>query len=1289
MTAYPSGNNTYYNSWSQASPPQPQTNSTEDRAAETLSALSARDQAAAAANANRAAPGQYAGYDSTYPTSVSASNQPTAQLRTTSIPSPVYQSAQPDRPSVLGSSYGGSGAQTYPANPAYPSYSYSGGAQSQQQQPTVNPQKSTRPGHSPATAYQRPATSTTRAYRPNSPYLAQQHQQARQTPPQQSRGREEESSTARSSTAAAAQMSARDARPANVGQPRAPSVTPRDVQQQANGAGGQYSDNRRPSAADTPAPTTVDPSQVYDPWPEQERRIREAEARHWAEQAAKAEREAEERKVEEAIKAKKDAQATEKKRLEAEGERQRKAAAAAQKQQSDEQNRAMLASAKGQASMDMDSFAPGQPNAPPPGSDLEIEMLAMFRKMREFNDKNPTMLARLWDQERRAHIANTISPSASPAHSAAMQAAQRLPPPVPSTSSASATATTTSTFKPQPSLAAPSRPPLTLAGPPNPLSTATDSTPSAATGSCSTQPLAGPATNTIWPPGKKLHLAEAAAKWLNSKFQNAGKHVTGEQVVSLLHANPSYLSLCESLERLGLFVDRAAFARALLSAVPDVNKTATGQSQNGSTQPMINKGSVAAAAAATTAPAQCPPASVTPVASPSSDPAKKKRGPNIGKFGSVRGRPKKDAAATQSKMTGQMEEGRQPEAPGASSGVVNLTSAPAGASSAGPSLVAMYHEALSGNTVEYQSDLGYTAPLGNDYYKPSAHPALQAPMTAPRSRPPFMHQEPRPYTSPYFDQSNNGQQAGVNRPGQSLPSRQPANKQEAARKRNFAELVDLTADGQDSDEDIEPAAKHPNLGQLTAGISTSPGLGLGNGYSASSLARPFNQYMYNGPLSNQSETAIAGPAPQARMQPGVVEFQPEPVPGFGPTMVSRELELKGRDLVERIQKKKVARKSQYDARTICRDVLLATGRHPEMRALNQHLFGMHEFLKSHSSGVEGDKFDLASVRWDLIDPGEPVVQKAPAEDEASEVATDANDEGDKVDKSSERGERVVQNRQTSDPAHRRKPFAKRRGQDRTPGSRTSMPSTSAKSRAVDDGGELSDQRRGSQPLNNTTTSTSVVVNVRSSRALLSPHPQASSFTPVNKASAMSGTPASAPVGYAAFNQLNTQLDENGKPIKRKGRPVGWRKSIHSKAAVAGVAGEVPAVSSLKKRPVPTPHSDQVKRRGRPPKQATMERSVREPSPRFNVFKCEWEGCNAELHNIDTLRKHILKLHGKETGEGDYECFWLDCFKDRSGIEDEPYIFAKVEDWLQHMETSHLKPLARMLGDGPRIGLSGS
>lgn len=325
---------------------------------------------------------------------------------------------------------------------------------------------------------------------------------------------------------------------------------------------------------------------------------------------------------------------------------------------------------------------------------------------------------------------------------------------------------------------------------------------------------------------------------------------------------------------------------------------------------------------------------------------------------------------------------------------------------------------------------------------------------------------------------------------------------------------------------MEPPAKQQNLGLFTAGSNTM-GFGGFNSVSRvpqSDLARPFSQYMYDASCPNQSNQDPANSfmqcahsaSTQAPAQPLVLNLEPE---------------LKGKILVQGIQRDKVARKSRYDPRTICRDVLLVTGRHSEMRPLNQHLFDLHEYLQHHSVNVEGDKLDLATIRWDLIDPGEPIAEETKAAsgasgNEVSDASTDADDEGE--EKSIETGEQGISD--DTDHAPRRKPSAKpfeKRGRGRSPGIRKSIPDQ----RTSRVGESSASHANRLSKADATATTASSVVSARSSLAPNgTPYPATSSLTPVNKLAKMSDSSTPVAIGYSAFKQHNVRLDDSGSSL---------------------------------------------------------------------------------------------------------------------------------------------------------------
>lgn len=1060
-------------------------------------------------------------------------------------------------------------------------------------------------------------------------------------------------------------------------------MTPREVQQQGS---SHYSHQRQESSA----PTTVDPQQVYDAWPEQQRRIREAKARRKAEEAARAKAQKEEddrkaaiakaqkeeddrkaaaeakaraeeaaRKAEEERKAAEEAQRRQaeaaeeakKRQLEAAEEakrRQHEAAQNAQRRRTEEAKeaqrkqaesaRSQAAAPPSQAALDFASQA-----GAPPGSDLEAEMLAMFKKMREFNEKNPAMLARLWDEERRAHIAKTQTPVASPAqmNKALAPSSNRPPPSKPTTSAApgpsarpAASATPNSSVRP-PSSGSPALPGRPASATPRSMTskpaagqpanpTASASTAPAAASASPAAPAAAPAAaptpqvplvsqpgnHAIWPPGKKAHLAEAAAKWLNAKPQNAAKQISKEKLIALLDTNPSYLTLCEVLENMGLVVDRGPFARALLSAVPGANRDRE---------------------------AARPPVASRPF---------------------VFSRPKAPAVPM--------------------SHAARMAEAALNKAKTGRGDLSLLRNAIPRSE---DNDAGYVPPPDDEYHAPPA------PITASASG---------NYVSPYPPQPR-PRAAGQNviRPTQpQAPRRPPANKEEAARKRTFAELIDLTA--MDNSDEEESTAKAPKL--TTADVAHGRSI-----FNALAGSGSFDQYRYTGASSNPAVTSNDAGLTAAPLN----QIQAAQSKSEAPGVTNLEFELRDKIVVQGIRRSNAARRSSYDPRTICRDVLLATGRHPEARALNQHLFGMHDFLKKHSTNIEGDKFDLGTLRWDLIDPGEPMAELLKKEKEP-DAGAEADDEDDLA------GPVIETKASTPDPAHRRKPYLIRKRP-----AKSSMPDTS---RMETDGETPAKQAPSSASVKRAPPSASKSTGTRT----VTPQFTAASFTPVNKPSShravsnkssgktpssnrpssdMSRAPSSGPIGYSAFKAQNVKYDADGNPIKARGRPVGWRRDLHSKEAIAAAAAGRPLHSSssakksataaagsssgTKRAAAPVNYDEVARRRGRPSQPKPQPKQSGGPELAFNTYKCEWADCDAKLHNVDTLRKHVLRIHGKKTENGNFECFWEECFEDRSGEFDMPFFFDTLEDWLEHVESTHLQPLANKLGDGPRHGLSGS
>jgi hypothetical protein len=822
---------------------------------------------------------------------------------------------------------------------------------------------------------------------------------------------------------------------------------------------------------------TVDPMAVYDPWPEYQRKQEALRAQKAIEDAARAE---EERKTEEIRLEKERKEEEERKRLEEE-ERARNPVPvtlpASQPNPTKAHNEQITAT-EATSSISEPSHDPA--------AKLEAEIRAMMAKMRELNGKDPALLARIWEEERRSKVPKSPTAQSKPAHQPTIsQPAQ------PSVSQATNQRKTSAkeTYN-----AASTRAPPVEAQP-------SVSKPQAQAVASSARPVG----NTIWPPEKKSQLANAAATYLNA--HNPSNTVDADKVLAMLDSNPSYIELCEQLENMGLKLDRAAFAKNLLIAVPDVNsssrQSAPRARPNGATAQRV----------------QAPPAIPAKVATPGA---------------------------------------------------------------------------------------------------PSRQYPSAASLTDRRSFPPFPDNNASASRSPLPVAEMVPIRAEL---------RHPANKEEAARKRNFNDLIDLTL--LDDDEDNQPPLKKQSVNSMYSSYEPP-------------IPMPANMDIDKG-RPQVNNFPIPASVPQAPVS--------APTPQYTPSTIRHT------NLVLPLDKYKALRRSTYNIKTIARDVLLACGRHPNERQLNAHL----DILRTNLPQINSDA-DLSTIRWDLIDPGEPPtgyfkigVQGTEAED-ADDESTDDEEVGARTHTPTQAiggegatGARVQALPEASNPF---KP--KRRG--RPP--RHSFPSTST---------TVETPRRVSSD-----------ANMSASASRLS----------------------AASVGYSAFRAA-TEYGPDGKPLpKKKGRPVGWRKAIHgsptaqARPPAHGHTGSA-ASQFLPSQPstlrnVRTGNDEPIVVQSRSP-------SVVNKAPRYQSFKCKWQNCKAELHNLETLKKHVHKIHRKETLRGTLECLWGNCGREITNVDQKtnmtiekhiPFAFTEDIKWREHLDNKHFSPILWELGDGPVSGLSG-
>ena len=1193
---YGSGYDNQYASTGQQA--QPSTNA--NTAAAGLSSLSNQTYSQPAANTSSRSNVAYDTSNSTWGTQNYASNTyNSATSRTTANQSPIYATQSsgstfgrlslPDQPQSSSNTFAAS--QNYQATsttPTAPSSGSGSGSRSYRNAPNSAGYKNT--------------------YQPQS-------QQTQQQPPRYA--------------------SPLHAVQASQGHNKQPSRTSNHTQPSPQVAARNMQHQRQQSASVEPMPTTVDPSQVYDIRAEREKAARieaerrrkieaeqaarkaEEDARQAEEDARKAEEErieAEARKVEDDARKASEAEAKKKATAERKKEARRKAKEEKQSKTAATALQQMAAgSSSGGGSMDMMAAMMGNMSGPP-ANDEEAEMRAMFKKMREFNQKNPAMLAKLWEEERKQHAAQDAPGPAQPA-----QPVQAVQPPAPApklTKKQQKAAATAAAAPPAQPVAQVNRPNIALPTKPTKPAQASPSTP--AQGS-----------TALWPPHKKGSLAEAAARWLAAlpENRNSGKTIDREQILKILDSNPSYVQLCEAIEKNGIRFERSALAKELLKAVPDGLRGGQSGVKAGANAPPMT----AVNGTAPQAPASAPP--------------KKK------------GRPRKDEPGQYSVPGGR----------GSGAGTVPYST---------PSFTSLTAAAREVNSMNTAGGVLPGTVSGSIMTGYTPQPATQDP-TFYHPEPMMIDDSPQPSAS----------QPPVVKPEETPqePPPPPKDKEEAARKRGFGDLVDLTA-GDDSDDEPPPKKVFVPSAGPAFGIKPVPS---NDGFRQPISYQQFinqNKAPARPPLGYPQNVPPRPMFPPQQTWNGPRAQPPAPVPAQqsrpkGPTEESKQMErIRGKMLVEPIMRDRVARKSKYDSRTIARDVLLATNRHPDMRGLNTHYNVMQKMLGDHGGVVDGagNKSDLSTIRWDLIDPGEAT------EEAKSKVKSSSNREGDEdADDENDTTSHAKQRPGTSEgpselrgkvpnPNFDRKRIGRPRKADRDSSIRVASPNDTS---SANEHPELTSDLQPREPRGSPAARRNSTASVYTPKTGVNGRRKASNMSKSAGNTPVVTGPGGTPVGYAAFRQV----DENGNIIKKKGRPVGWRKAVHSREA-AGLtpkkAGEYEPKTNSKLR------------------QST---GARESSPlvqpHYQVYPCKWRDCKSELDNLEKLKKHTLKDHGKPNSEGDYECHWADCGTgehiDANGNvgagDDGVTSFETTDHWFKHVNKAHIQEVAWKLGDGPRGG----
>lgn len=464
----------------------------------------------------------------------------------------------------------------------------------------------------------------------------------------------------------------------------------------------------------------------------------------------------------------------------------------------------------------------------------------------------------------------------------------------------------------------------------------------------------------------------------------------------------------------------------------------------------------------------------------------------------------------------------------------------------------------------------------------------------------------------------------VIKPSRSEPAQ--GTKEAQARKRDFSEIVDLTA--LNDDEDYVLSRKQARV------ESPSPEPDPFEEYQRKMTAVPPPPVILpsQGPPQGWPYTTANG-TPLKFNPNDASQYAPRPT-AMVPAQAPAPMTLKTtKILAKAIKKEEALQKNYYNPKTVARDILIAAGRHPFERPLNAHMAGL---LGKH---IDLDS-DLSTFDWDAIDPGgTPVPQVAfvdvPREPPRYQL-----------------GQMVKRNAEKA--LESRLPKLDKR-EMHAPGD-TSSTRVEQRFTLPHSHKQLNGHSRSSivaqSPLRQDVPSESSLKRHKSisSVASLTPDPARGRST---RSTSIHVRPS------VESDKVQTMEAGSFYPSgKRRGRPPG-AKNIH-----AGVRALKAAAN---------------------PAQISVTVSSQSSMPQF---KCRWKGCKAHLHNLETLRQHVAKLHQPTQEDVDqfgYICWWKRCQyleDDGKGGISPSKTFDNTAAWLDHIEEDHLYQVAMKLGDGP-------
>ncbi|KAM3464146.1 hypothetical protein NHJ6243_002679 [Beauveria neobassiana] len=153
--------------------------------------------------------------------------------------------------------------------------------------------------------------------------------------------------------------------------------------------------------------------------------------------------------------------------------------------------------------------------------------------------------------------------------------------------------------------------------------------------------------------------------------------------------------------------------------------------------------------------------------------------------------------------------------------------------------------------------------------------------------------------------------------------------------------------------------------------------------------------------------------------------------------------------------------------------------------------------------------------------------------------------------------------------------------------------------------------------------------------------------------------------------------EDEPPRRSRGRPKGSKAGM-SYGQMRGGAGSRSVVHvgrSGRQKHIPNYSLKRRRRTVARPDPRTPRELYQALKPTFIGFLCEWSGCKANLHNMDTLRRHVDAIHLKPREQ--HCCLWGKCGEQSVARQIDGVALAT------HLEQAHLVPMTWHVGDGPK------